>query len=70
MGILVVCNPLADGDKYVGEWAEGKKNGLGELLYVNGDKFKGISLYLYTNQFMLELIASSLHELARSLEGR
>lgn len=30
----------ADGDKYSGEWKDGKKSGSGELLYVNGDKFR------------------------------
>jgi hypothetical protein len=30
----------ADGDKYVGEWKDGKKSGKGELIYVNGDKFR------------------------------
>lgn len=30
----------ADGDKYVGEWKDGKKCGKGELLYINGDKFR------------------------------
>ncbi len=31
----------ADGDKYVGEWKDGKKSGFGELWYTNGDKFSG-----------------------------
>lgn len=30
----------ADGDKYVGEWKDGKKSGKGELIYINGDKFR------------------------------
>jgi hypothetical protein len=30
----------ADGDKYVGEWKDGKKSGFGELWYTNGDKFR------------------------------
>lgn len=30
----------ADGDKYVGEWKGGKKSGKGELIYINGDKFR------------------------------
>ena len=30
----------ADGDKYVGEWKDGKKSGKGELMYINGDKFR------------------------------
>jgi hypothetical protein len=27
---------------YVGHWEEGKKSGVGELYYVNGDKFSGL----------------------------
>ena len=30
----------ADGDKYIGEWKDGKKSGKGELVYINGDKFR------------------------------
>lgn len=37
MGTLL----YADGDKYVGEWMNGKKSGKGELIYINGDKFSG-----------------------------
>lgn len=39
MGTLL----YADGDKYVGEWKDGKKSGKGELYYVNGDKFRYVS---------------------------
>ena len=28
------------GDKFVGDWVDAKKHGDGELLYVNGDRFK------------------------------
>ena len=28
------------GDKFIGDWLDAKKHGDGELLYVNGDRFK------------------------------
>ena len=32
---------LADGSKYVGEWADGKQNGTGTICDMNGLKKKG-----------------------------
>ena len=29
------------GDQYVGDWVDAKKHGEGELLYANGDRFRG-----------------------------
>ena len=31
----------ADGDKYVGDWVDGKKHGKGTLYYTNGEKYEG-----------------------------
>ena len=31
----------ANGDKYIGQWKDGKSNGPGSLIYPNGDKYKG-----------------------------
>ena len=31
----------ADGEKYVGEWKDGKEDGQGTYTYANGDKYVG-----------------------------
>ena len=37
--LLASVNPRY-GDKFIGDWLDAKKHGDGELLYVNGDRFK------------------------------
>jgi hypothetical protein len=32
---------MATGDKYEGEWAQGKKNGSGLYIFANGDVYEG-----------------------------
>ena len=32
---------FANGDKYIGQWREGKQHGTGKLIYANGDIFEG-----------------------------
>ena len=31
----------ANGDRYEGEWREGKKHGRGTFFYANGDRYEG-----------------------------
>ena len=33
--------PLCAGDKYVGQWVDGKMNGQGTYIYADGDKYEG-----------------------------
>lgn len=54
---------FAGGDKYVGDWVEGKKTGLGELFYENGDKFRGNWLNDRANgEGVLEYVNGDVYE--------
>lgn len=32
---------MKSGDRYEGEWSEGRKNGKGTYIFANGDVYKG-----------------------------
>ena len=48
---------MASGDKYIGEWKDGKRNGHGVYYYHNGDKYDGMKDIL---AFYLAIIALCL----------